>query len=151
MALAAETPLQSAAPNPMNFFQAVNGFHRSAAIKTAVELDVFTAIADGATTPADIAQKSQASERGIRILCDFLVINGFLLKPNGEYALTPDSAMFLNRKSQAYVGNAVGFLLSPKIYEAFENLTEAVRRGGSALKESNTTPEDPSGSTSLGA
>ena len=114
MALAAETPLHSAQPSPMNFFQAVNGFHRSAAIKSAIELDVFTAVAEGATTPAAIAQKTQASERGIRILCDFLVINGFLLKQNGAYALTPDSAMFLNRQSQAYVGNAVEFLLDPK-------------------------------------
>lgn len=143
MAVAAEIPLHAAAPNPMNFFQAVNGFHRSAAIKTAVELDVFTAIAEGATTPASIAEQRQASERGIRILCDFLVVNGFLLKQGGQYALTPDSAMFLNRKSQAYLGSAVEFLLNPKMYDAFDSLTESVRRGGSALEKDNTAPEDP--------
>ena len=127
----------------MTFFQAVNAYQRSAAIKTAVDLDLFTAIGEGASTPATIAEKTKAAERGVRILCDFLVVNEFLLKENGQYALTPDSEMFLNRKSQAYVGNAVEFLLNPKMFEAFGSLTEAVRSGGSALKESNVVPDDP--------
>lgn len=143
MALHAQQPMPSAAPSPMKFFEAVNGYQRTAALKAAIELDLFTAIGEGASTPEAIANKTNAAARGVRILCDFLAIHGFLAKQNGQYSLTPDSAMFLTRKSQAYMGGALHFLLSPKIEDAFANLTEAVRRGGTALGESTVTPEDP--------
>ena len=47
---------------------------------------------------------ARASDRGMRILCDYLVINGFLTKNAGQYALTPESAAFLDRRSPTYVG-----------------------------------------------
>ena len=73
-------------PTPLAFFEAANAFHKSAALRTALELDVFTAVADGATTPAALAEKCSASERGIRILCDFLTVEGFLQKTGSEYS-----------------------------------------------------------------
>lgn len=143
MASAAELPVSSPQPSPLKFFEAVNSYQRSAAIKTAVELDVFTAMAEGANTASEIAAKAKADARGIRILCDFLVVIGFVTKQNEHYALTPDSAMFLNRKSQAFVGSAIDFLLNQQSKDAFDHLTEAVRKGGCALEESAIDPEDP--------
>lgn len=143
MALAAQQPMSSAAPSPMKFFEAVNSYQRTAALRAAVELDVFTAIGDGASNVASIAEKTKADSRGVRILCDFLTVHGFLEKQGDRYSLTADSAMFLTRKSHAYLGGAIQFLLNPKLDEAFKRLTEAVRRGGTALDESNVTPEDP--------
>src|SRR2546421_4247826 len=58
-------------PSPELFFQTVNSYQRTAAIKAAVELDLFTAIAEGAQTARDIAARCEASERGVRILCDY--------------------------------------------------------------------------------
>src|SRR6516164_3834927 len=55
----------------------------------------------------------------------------------------PDSALFLNRHSPAYVGTAIGFLLTPRLREGHARLTEAVRRGGSALGEGTLEPENP--------
>ena len=60
-----------------------------------------------------------------------------------EYGLTQDSAVFLNRKSPAYLGGTIEFLLTPRVLEAHALLTEAVRRGGSALGEGNMLPENP--------
>ncbi|MGZ4787837.1 MAG: methyltransferase [Terriglobales bacterium] len=142
MALGAQQPMQSAMPSPMKFFEAVNSYQCTAALKAAIELDVFSAIGEGASTPAMIAQKTNAAERGVRILCDFLVIHGFLTKADGQYALTPDSAMFLTRKSQAYMGSAIQFLLNPKLTEGFARLTEAVRSGGTVIKQ-DVNPDDP--------
>ncbi|HTC76117.1 MAG TPA: class I SAM-dependent methyltransferase, partial [Edaphobacter sp.] len=140
MSAAATTPQQ---PTPERFFGAINAYEQTEAIKTAIELEVFTAIAEGNTTAAEIAKRCKASERGVRILCDFLTIHGFLTKDGTLYGLTQDSAVFLNRKSPAYLGGAIEFLLAPRVREAHGLLTEAVRRGGSALGEGNMVPENP--------
>jgi ubiquinone/menaquinone biosynthesis C-methylase UbiE len=134
----------SAPPNPSLFFQTANAFQRTAAIRAAIELDVFTGIAEGARTPAALAARSGAAERGLRILCDYLVIAGFLLKHGGAYDLTPDSAAFLDRRSPAYLGGATEFLLSDTVRGAFDGLTDAVRRGGTSLEGAGTVgPDNP--------
>jgi SAM-dependent methyltransferase len=130
-------------PTPERFFSAVNAYEQTEAIKTAVELEIFTAIAEGNTTAAAIAKRCDAAERGVRTLCDFLTIHGFLSKEGGQYGLPPDSAVFLNKTSPAYVGGVIEFLLTPRVREAHALLTEAVRRGGSALGEGNLVPENP--------
>ena len=70
----------AAAPNPMKIFDALNAYQQTMGIKGAVELDLFTHIADGADTAAELAKRCNAAERGVRILCDFLTINGLLTK-----------------------------------------------------------------------
>ncbi|HXG92907.1 MAG TPA: class I SAM-dependent methyltransferase [Blastocatellia bacterium] len=138
------TQQSAASPSPMLFFETVNSYQRSAAIKAAIELGLFTAIADGAETAQEIAEKCGASERGTRILCDYLTIKGFLNKHGQSYSLTPDSSLFLNQKSPAYVGGAIEFLLSPMLVEGFNNLTAAVRKGGTAIsEEGSVSPENP--------
>ena len=49
----------------------------------------------------------------MRILCDFMTIQGFLTKQDGAYGLTPDSAVFLDKKSPAYLGSIAFFLMHP--------------------------------------
>jgi ubiquinone/menaquinone biosynthesis C-methylase UbiE len=131
-------------PSPLLFMETVNAYQRSAAIKAAVELDVFTRIAEGKTTARELAQASEADERGMRILCDYLTIIGFLTKSDAHYQLTQDSAVFLDRKSPAFIGGAIEFLLAPMLMDGFKDLTEAVRKGGTALAESGSiAPEHP--------
>jgi ubiquinone/menaquinone biosynthesis C-methylase UbiE len=131
-------------PSPQLFFQTALAYQRTEAIKAAVELDVFTIIAEGNSTAEAIANRCQASARGMRILCDFLAFMGFLTKDGKSYVLTQDSAMFLNKKSPAYVGGAIEFLLSPMLMEGMKHLTEAVRKGGTAVPEGGTmAPEHP--------
>ncbi len=79
--------------------------------------------ARGNTAADAIAQRCQAAERGTRILCDALVIMGFLNKQGASYSLTQDSAIFLDRKSPAYLGGSIQFLLSPQSLEGFRELT----------------------------
>ena len=70
-------------PTPERFFKAINAYQQTEAIKAAIELELFTAIAEGNTTAKTIATRCQTAERGARILCDFLAIHGFLTK-NGD-------------------------------------------------------------------
>jgi 2-polyprenyl-3-methyl-5-hydroxy-6-metoxy-1,4-benzoquinol methylase len=118
-------------PSPFRLFQAVNAFHLTDAIRTAIELDLFTAIGAGHNTAATIARQCGAAERGARILCDFLVVNGFLTKSGQEYALTDESATFLDRKSPAYMGSCTRFLLNDSLRKHLLALPAAVRHGGS--------------------
>jgi hypothetical protein len=119
-------------PTPERFFNAINAYEQTEAMKAAVELEIFTAIAEGNTTAATIANRCEAAERGVRTLCDFLTIHDFLTKEGAQYALAPDSALFLDRHSPAYLGAAIEFLLTSRLREGHTLLTEAVRRGGSA-------------------
>jgi 2-polyprenyl-3-methyl-5-hydroxy-6-metoxy-1,4-benzoquinol methylase len=130
--------------SPNLFFDTINAYQRTAAIKAAVELDLFTAIAEGAQTPRELAEKCGASERGLRILCDYLTILGFLDKHENRYQLTPDSAIFLDRRSAAYVGGSLEFLLAPMLLDSFKDLTAAVRQGGTTMPSDGTiAPENP--------
>lgn len=139
-------PLPSSAPqaqpSPQLFFETINAFQKTAALKGAIELDLFTAIAEGNHTSDSIALRCQASQRGIRILADYLVVCGFLTKNGGQYALTPDSAAFLNRHSPGYMGGAIGFLLHPEHKKRYDDVAGAVRKGGTVFEDdSPLTPE----------
>jgi len=135
---------QSSRPSPEHFFRTINAFQYTRALEGAIELDVFTAIAEGKATARALAESSQASERGMRILCDCLVVMGFLTKAGGNYELTPDSAMFLDKRLPTYVGGTVEFLLSPTIEKAYKDMAAAVRKGGTVLNDEGTmSPDHP--------
>lgn len=131
-------------PSPELLFNTANAYQRTAALKTGVELEVFTAIAEGRVSAADIAKRCGAAERGVRILCDYLCIIGFLTKDGGHYGLTKDTAVFLDRNSPAYAGSMLDFLNAPEMMGHFGHLTAAVRKGGSATPADNTvSPDNP--------
>ena len=121
--------MNDSTPTPDLFFDLALSFERTAALKAAVELELFTAIGEGATTVDALAKRAAASERGVRILCDFLTINGLLAKEGHNYRLTPVSATFLAKSSPAYLGGVLAFLASPDIVRNFDRLAETVRRG----------------------
>ncbi len=137
------TPAVQQQSTPDRFFNAVNAYQLTDAIKSAIELEIFTAIAEGHATSADIAKRCGVAERGARILCDFLVVHHFLTKEKTYYGLAADSALFLDCHSPAYVGTAIDFLLTPRVRDCHAHLTEAVRRGGTALGEGMLQTENP--------
>jgi ubiquinone/menaquinone biosynthesis C-methylase UbiE len=131
-------------PSPQLFFQTINAYQRTEGLKAAIELEVFTAIGEGNSTAAQIATRCQASERGTRILCDFLCIMGFLNKEGNRYSLTPDSAIFLNKRSPAYLGGITEFISTPELTDAFKNFAGIVRKGGTLNTEGGTvSAENP--------
>lgn len=127
-------------PSPETFFDNVWAFQRTAALKAAVELDLFTAIGEGGNA-AEIATRAGASERGVRLLSDFLTVIGFLTKTGDRYALTPDSAFFLVKTSPAYLGGTLQFLASPLFTKTFDHLASTVRRG-TVASDSNMVADD---------
>lgn len=132
----------SSPPSPQLFFETINAFQKTGALKAAIELDLFTAIGENPATADEIASLCQCPVRGIRILSDYLTILGFVTKENGRYSLTPDSAAFLDRRSPAYLGASSQFFLSPGISEAFGDLASTIRSGRLHTSEHGTTAPD---------
>ena len=131
-------------PNPGVVFEMLQAHQRTAALKAAIDLDVFRAVGEGPGDAASIARHCSASERGIRILCDFLTIFGILAKEDGRYRHTPTSATFLDPRSPACLGSIAQFLSNPALREPFNQLADIVRTGRTVLPgEGSVEPENP--------
>jgi predicted nicotinamide N-methyase len=129
-------------PSPALFFDTLNGYQRTEALRAAIELDLFSHVAAGRRTAEELGAACGAAPRGVRILADYLTIVGFLAKSGDRYELTQDAAAFLDRKSPAYLGGAVEFLLAPQLRECFRHLTAAVKKGGTATSDEGTVSHD---------
>ncbi|MGH9451029.1 MAG: methyltransferase [Terriglobia bacterium] len=130
--------------SPAKIFNTLSAYVQSDALKAAIELDLFTAVGEGHCTAGDLARRCNAAPRGVRILADYLTVQGFLTKQDDRYGLSEDSAVFLNRSSPAYMGGVHEFLLSDYLREGSRTLPEAVRKGGTAIvKNGAVTPEHP--------
>ena len=65
-----------------------------------------------------------------------------LTKKDGHYGLTLDSSVFLDKRSPAYLGGATEFMCSPMLTEGSKHMTEAVRKGGTAMESDGTIGPD---------
>ncbi len=136
-------PMPAMQLSPERIFNTLNAYQETAALRAAIELDIFTAVGEGSETTRAIAGRCSASERGIRILCDYMAAIGYLMKEAGRYKLAPEAAMFLDKRSPACMGSAVEFLGSPMFTDNFKDLTVAVRKGGTTAGQGTTAPEHP--------
>lgn len=119
--------------SPERIFGMMQAHVQSAALKGAIDLDLFSAIAEGHDTVPAIANACGASERGTRILCDYLTVAGLLTKTNGKYAVTPESGAFLNRRSPMYLGSAAQFMNHGMHKNAIADVAQTVRQGTTLL------------------
>jgi 2-polyprenyl-3-methyl-5-hydroxy-6-metoxy-1,4-benzoquinol methylase len=96
-------------------------------------------------TVPDLAKRCQATERGLRILCDYLSVLGFLTKRDQRYALTTESAKYLDRRSPACLASIADFLTLPEKLAAFDDLAAVIRTGRPALSQGkgSISPENP--------
>jgi hypothetical protein len=133
--------ITAAAPDAI--FDALFAYQQTAALKAAIDLNLFTAIDEGASDVASLASRTGASARGVRILCDYLTTLSMLTKTDNQYALTPTTATFLSRRSPAYMGTTAQFLTLPELKQNFDQLTDAVRRGGVRPAGNTVADENP--------
>jgi SAM-dependent methyltransferase len=134
-------PPHDISPDP--FLEALLGYQKTAAIKAALSLDLFSAIGQTDGSPGTLAARTGAAERGLRILCDFLTIYGFLEKEGTRYRLTPSTAAFLTRSSPAWLGSVADFLAAPEMIALWlDDPVSYVRNGGSPGL-ANVAPNNP--------
>lgn len=134
----------AAAPNPGLIFETLLAHQRSAALRTAIDLNLFGAVGEGPADSASLAARCSASQRGVRILCDFLTIMGLLSKQDGIYSHTPTSALFLDPRSPASLHTTARFMGRPEMRTTYDSLTEIVRNGRTVLPGLGTVePDNP--------
>jgi 2-polyprenyl-3-methyl-5-hydroxy-6-metoxy-1,4-benzoquinol methylase len=129
--------------SPELFINGVVAYQKTAALKAAVGLDLFTAIGEGAAGVETLARRTGANTHGVRILCDYLTVEGILQKTNQQYALTPSSEVFLNRGSPAYMGDVIEFLASPELIKLFLDDPASYVRNGGSVGLANVAPNNP--------
>ena len=129
-------------PDPGAILDALCAFQFTEALKGAIELDLFTHIAAGAVTASAIAERINGSERGIRILCDYLTVRGFLSKEGDRYSCSPTAEVFLDKRKPSYIGSMANFLANDRLMRSFRNLAGSARKGGT-VATSTVSPNDP--------
>jgi ubiquinone/menaquinone biosynthesis C-methylase UbiE len=108
-------------------------------ISAGVSNHVFDSLEDGAKTPEQVAEKTGASARALRILMNALAGLNLLKKDrHGKYSLTPESAAFLLSKNP---GTHAGFFgtIAPQIISRWLRLSDIVREGRPAVAVNQET------------
>jgi len=118
--------------DPTPIMQTATAFWPSKVLLTAVELDVFSVLGDGAMTGTELGERLGLHPRGIYDFFDALVALRFLDRdgdgPEGRYRNTPETAAFLVKSSPAYIG---GFaeMLNARLFGFWNDLGEALKTG----------------------
>ena len=92
----------------------LNGLQRTAALSTALEIDLFTAVSEGHVTWEAVAGRCGTTARGTRVLCNYLALLGFLNRRGPRYELTAASGILVARQMRiARRGTPDGRLPAP--------------------------------------
>ncbi len=102
------------------------GARNAAALKAALELEIFSRIAEGQRSLPALLRATGLDERGARMLLDALANIGLLIKSPYEYLLTPTAETFLVKGKPTYYGDA---WLAQLMWDARSQLSRAVRSG----------------------
>ena len=90
--------------SPMKFIQDMWAARVSLTLIAAVELDVFTTIAQGKRTAAEVARAIKVPLRGLERMLDALTGLGYLTKRGSRFGLSPTAQTFLVRGKPAFLG-----------------------------------------------
>jgi ubiquinone/menaquinone biosynthesis C-methylase UbiE len=115
------------AVNPFRFVEDLYNAGNTYALIAAVELDVFTVIAQGHKTATEIARAIQVPQRGLERLLDAVVGLGYLTKKGSQYGLTPLSDTFLVRGRDSYMGDERS--VCPVTIPGWAQLADVIRTG----------------------
>jgi len=103
-------------------------FLKSKALLSAIELGVFTALANGPQDGTALAKKLGLNPRSSRDFLDSLVALGMLDRDRDHYANTPTTDAFLDRNKPSYIGGLME-MANARMYPFWGSLTEALRTG----------------------
>jgi O-methyltransferase domain/Dimerisation domain len=118
----------AAAVTPDKIMQIGLGFWGSKTLLSAVELGVFTYLAQGPLTGDELAQAAGLHPRGSRDFFDALVAMGMLNRQDGRYSNTHESNIFLDKNKPSYIGGVLE-MANARLYPQWGSLTEGLRTG----------------------
>ena len=104
------------------------GFWGSKTLLSAVELGLFTHLADGPLNAEMLRVRMHLHPRSFRDFLDALVALGMLERNGQDYSNTPAANVFLDRRKPTYVGGMLE-MANARLYPFWSSLTEALRTG----------------------
>src|SRR6478672_12075446 len=117
-----------ASVTPDDIMQLGFAFWGSKTLLSAVELGLFTLLADGPLSADVLTTRLKLHPRSVRDFLDALVSLGQLERSDGLYSNTPAGAQFLDRRKPTYVGGILE-MANARLYPFWGALTEALRTG----------------------
>ena len=119
-------------PDPSHIMQIGMGFFGSKALLSAVELGVFTVLARHPSTAGEMARELGLHPRAVPDFPDALVALRLLERdgngPDAVYRNTPDTALFLDKNSPAYIGGILE-MANARLFRFWADLTDGLRTG----------------------
>ncbi len=119
---------QASGPTPDHIMQTGLAFWASKTLLSAVEMGVFTELADGPGKFDDLSGRLGLHPRSARDFLDTLVALGFLQRTGDTYCNTPETDLFLDRRKPSYRGGILE-MANARLYGFWNHLTEALRTG----------------------
>jgi len=116
------------AATPEHIMQVGLGFWASKTLLSAVELGVFSTLADAPADLPTLQRKLTLHQRSARDFLDALVALKLLERQNGVYSNTADTDLFLDRAKPSYIGGVLE-MANARLYGFWGSLTEALRTG----------------------
>jgi hypothetical protein len=114
--------------SPEKILQTGLAFWPSKTLLSAIELGVFTELAQGAVPFDALCRKLGLHARAARDFLDTLVALGFLTRAEDRYANAVETDIFLDKRKPSYVGGLLE-MANQRLYPFWGNLTEALRTG----------------------
>jgi ubiquinone/menaquinone biosynthesis C-methylase UbiE len=127
--------------NPV--FDIATAYQKTAALVAAVKLDIFSVIGSETMSVDNLASRTGASGRGLRILCDYLTVLGLLQKQQAHYSLTAVARTFLDESSPFARGKIVNFVAAPEMIDLFFRDPALYVRNGGSPGLANLAPDNP--------
>src|SRR5215471_17032963 len=116
--------------NPSAILQTAFSFWSSKVLLTAVELSVFTRLANRKLTGAELGAELKFHPRAVADFFDALVAMKFLDREgdggSAKYFNTPEGALFLDEASPRYIGGIL-VMLNARLFKFWNDLPEALR------------------------
>jgi hypothetical protein len=128
-------------PVPDHLLKLGTGFFASKVLLSAVELELFTVLAERPETLACISSRLSLHPRAARDFLDALVALECLERNDGHYANTPCTAHFLDKNKPSYIGGLLE-MANARLYGFWGNLTTALRTG-QPQNEASRGEEEP--------
>src|SRR2546422_582132 len=121
--------MESSVVTPDRIMKLGHAFRAAKALLSAVELGIFTALAEGPAGLDTLTKRVGIHERGARDFFDALVALSMLERDDsGCYVNTPETALYLDRQKPTYIGGELEHF-NAYVYPHWNLLTPALRTG----------------------
>jgi len=123
-----QTAAHPSAPSPEPIMKLGTAFWASKTLLSAIELGVFTALAEKPMALDELTTRLALHPRAARDFFDTLVALGMLMRSGGVYANTPTTDLFLDRSKPTYIGGILE-MINARLYTFWGSLTEGLQTG----------------------